>query len=148
MCVNQAFTHIGKMAPDPSLLQARRSQFSQPLLDGQLLQSHNRLCGPSLGSLSYACVCVEMWSPKLDPALELCLTRAEQRERITSLNLLAMLFLMQTRRLPGFFAARVHRWLTVSLVLFSARLLCSWSAPQPVLVRGVIPPQVLCTFLC
>lgn len=127
----QAVTHIGEITPEPSLLQARQSQISQPLLDCQMLQSPNHLCGPSLDSLLHAHVCIELGSPKLDPALELCLTRAEQRGRITSLSLLAMLFLMQTRRLLGFCAARVHRWLTVGLASFSARLLCGWSAPQP-----------------
>lgn len=46
----RAVTHIGEITPEPSLLQARQPQISQPLLDCQMLQSHNHLCGPPLDS--------------------------------------------------------------------------------------------------
>jgi len=42
-------------------------------------------------------------SQDMDPALQMCLTRAEQREMITSLFLLETLFLMQ---LSSFFLQR------------------------------------------
>lgn len=64
-------------------------------------------------------------SPELDPALQMCLTRAEQRARITSLNLLVMPHLMQPRMLVTIFAMRVHRWLLVNLM--STRTLGSLS---------------------
>jgi len=42
-------------------------------------------------------------SPELDPALQTCLTRAEQMKIITSLDLLATLFTMQPRGLLASF---------------------------------------------
>lgn len=44
------------------------------------------------------------------------LTRAEQRVRITSPDLLATLFLTQPRRLVAFLAKRVHCWVIVKLL--------------------------------
>ena len=61
----------------------------------------------------------------------MCLIGFEYREKITSLDLLAMLCLMQPRRLLVFLAAKVHCWLMVNLVSirsprsFSAKLLSS-----------------------
>jgi len=54
--------------------------------------------------------------PDLDTAHQMCLTRAEQIGRITSLDLLTTLFLMQPRRWVAILTTRVHRWLMVSLV--------------------------------
>jgi len=45
----------------------------------------------------------------------MCLTRAEYREGISSLDLLAMLLLKQLRRLLAAFVARTHCWLMFSL---------------------------------
>jgi len=67
-------------------------------------------CGPSLDPLQYARVSLELGSPALDTALQMCLTRAEQSGRIMSLNLLAM----QPKKLFAFFAMRLHDWLVVN----------------------------------
>lgn len=72
------------------------------------------------------------------------LTRAE-RDRIASLDLLSMLFLMLPRTPLSFLAPRTQCQLMDSLVSsrtsmsFSTELL-STSQPQPVLVPGIIPP--------
>jgi len=64
----------------------------------------------------------------------MCLTRAEQRERIASFDLLATPCLIQLRRLLAFSTARTHCWimshllLTRSLSSFSTKLLSSESA--------------------
>ncbi|KAK4828702.1 hypothetical protein QYF61_000540 [Mycteria americana] len=50
------------------------------------------------------------------PREAMCLTRAEQRRRITSLDLLAMLSLMQLRRPLAFFATKAHFWLMINLL--------------------------------
>jgi len=42
---------IDKVSPEPSLLQAEQSQFSQPFPTEEMLQTLNLLCGPSLDSL-------------------------------------------------------------------------------------------------
>lgn len=49
--------------------------------------------------------------PNPGPALQMYLTRPEQRARISSLNLLAALCLVQHRKLLFFFSTRTHQWL-------------------------------------
>lgn len=80
------------------------------------------------------------------------LTSAEQRGRILSLDLLAMLSLAQ-RRIPfTFFATRARFWLVFNLVstrtrrAFSAELLSSWMAPAYICAWGCSSPGAgLCT---
>lgn len=71
--------------------------------------------------------------------------RTEQSERIPSLAGSALSSVHQetwASLLQGHVVAH-------GLLLFSARLLCSWSVHQSVLVEAVIPSSVgLCTFLC
>lgn len=112
-----------------SLLQGEQLQFSCP--SRQVLQDHNHLHGPSMELLQDVHISLVLGSP----ALQVCLTRARQGWRITSLDLLAMLCLMQPRRLLAAFAARAHCRLLVNLVstgiprYFSTKLLSSSSAP-------------------
>jgi len=54
-------------------------------------------------------------APELDMGLQGGLTRAEQRGRITSLDLLATLLLMQPRLRLAFWAVSTHCWVTSSL---------------------------------
>ncbi|KAK4810782.1 hypothetical protein QYF61_008754, partial [Mycteria americana] len=74
------------------------------------------------------------------------LTSAEERGRITSLDLLAILCLMQPR-IPLALAARAHCWLMFNLVStrtprsFSARLLSSWVAPSIYWCLGLFLPK-------
>ena len=71
----------------------------------------------------------------MDAVLQMCATNAEQRGRITSIDLLAMLLLMQPRMLLAAFATRVHCNPMVSLFAtrtprsFSAQLLSSLAVP-------------------
>lgn len=84
--------------------------------------------GQPFTGLSPVCPCLILGSPTLDLALQLWPISAEQRERITSLELLAMLLL---RRLVAFLAMRAHCWLVVALLpariprTFSGKLLSS-----------------------
>jgi len=80
-----------------------------------MLQSLHCLSGLSLDSLQYAPVSLTLWSPALDTAPQLCLTRAEKRRKTTSFGLLSTLLLMQLRRLLTLFATRSHGWLMVNL---------------------------------
>lgn len=67
-------------------------------------------------------------STKLDTALQLCLTTAEYRGKVTSLNLLGTLFLMQlSYNCPSLLQA--HLWLTFNLV--SNRTPMTFSAELP-----------------
>ena len=82
----------------------------------------------------------------MDTALHMCLTRAEQRGRIASLDLLEMLFLMQTRMLLACFAATVYCWLMDNLGLwtprpFSTKLFCSYLAPSLCWCMGLFLPS-------
>jgi len=56
-----------------------------------MLQSLNYLCGPLLNSLQDIQVTLVLGNPALDQELQIYLTSAEHRRRITFLDLLAML---------------------------------------------------------
>jgi len=60
-----------------------------------LFQPLNHFCGPPLALLQQVHVFPVLRAPELDAGLQWDLTRAEQRGRIPSLDLLAMLLLMQ-----------------------------------------------------
>jgi len=89
----RCFYMLIRFPPWASLLQAEQSQLTQPFVFW-MLQALNHLCGPSLDSLHYVHVSLELGSPELGPAVRMHLTRAEWRGRITSLDLLATLFAM------------------------------------------------------
>ena len=134
-----AFHHLfADMTKNPlSLLccRLRSSQLFQPFLVWQMLQSLYPLCGSVLESVQYVCSLPVLGSPVLDSAFQMCLTRAEKGGRITSLDLLATLFLTQPRRLVAFLAKWVHCWVMVKLSTrtprsFSAELLPSSSFPS------------------
>jgi len=94
-------------------------------------QSLNHLCSPLLCLSQCVHISLVLGTPNLYPSLQMHLTSAEHRERITSLDLLAKLLLMQLRVQPASFDARVHYWLMFDLVFttapsfFSAKLLFS-----------------------
>ncbi|KAL9863644.1 large ribosomal subunit protein bL33m isoform 1-T1 [Geothlypis trichas] len=54
-----------------------------------MLQSLNHLCCPPPGTVQQLCAPLVLWSPELTQHCRCGLTRAEQRGRITSLDLLA-----------------------------------------------------------
>ena len=76
-----------------------------------MLEALSSLCNVLLDSLPYAHVGLVLENPELDRGLQMCLIRAEQKGRITSLDLLARLCLVQPRMPLDFFAARAHCWL-------------------------------------
>lgn len=76
----------------------------------------------------------------------MCLTRAAQRGRITSLDLLAMLFLMHTRTRLAFLATRTplaHGPGSTRTPSPSPQSCFPTGCPQPVQVHGVVLPQML-----
>lgn len=88
--------------------------------------------GPPPGA---ACPCC----PELDTALQICLSRAKQRSRVTSLKLLAKLFPMHTRISEPL---GTHGCQEQSAVHRTPGALCSCSpAAQPPARTGAIPPQ-------
>lgn len=68
--------------------------------------------GRDFGRLS---IPIPSQSTELDPAFQTHLTSGEKRTRITSLELLATVFLTQPRTSLVFFAARVNYWLMLNL---------------------------------
>lgn len=70
--------------------------------------------------------------------------RAEEKERITFLDLLAMLFLMQPREAVGCLCCRSTLLLHGQLVVYQDSLGRSLQpvSPRCVLVPGAVPPQV------
>lgn len=81
----QVFIHIDHIFPGSSLLLAKQSQISQPLKH-QMLQSLYHLRGLPLSLFQCVHVSLILWSSDLDLAVQMCLTRAEQRGRITPIT--------------------------------------------------------------
>ncbi|KAK4824310.1 hypothetical protein QYF61_013055 [Mycteria americana] len=116
-----------KVSPQPPFLQAKQPQFPQPLLTGLVLQTLHQLCCPSL-DLNVLHVFL---------VYSRCgLTSAEYKGTITSLLLLATLFLIQARMPLAFLATWAHcrlifrRLSTSTPKSFSARQLSSHSSPS------------------
>lgn len=72
---------------------------SQPLLVCQTLQSLHQFHDLTLDSFQYVHVALIQGSLELDPALQMCLNMAEERRKITSLDLMVVLSLMQPKML-------------------------------------------------
>ena len=109
--------------PEPSLLPAEEPQLSwlrnmsntPSPLSSWLFAAFNPGC-PHLPCTG---------EPRPGHSTQMCLTNAEQRGGIISLNLLVRLILMEPRRLLSFFATSVHCWLMVHLL--STKILGSFS---------------------
>ncbi|KAK4818444.1 hypothetical protein QYF61_013131 [Mycteria americana] len=86
-----------KVSPEPSLLQAEQPQLSQPVFIGEVLQPSDRLHGPPLDLLQQVHVLLMLGPQSWTQYSRWGLTRAGQRGRIASLDLLATLLLMQPR---------------------------------------------------
>lgn len=96
------------------LLQDEQSKFCCLLPEWQVLQPLNCLCGPSLGTCYYAHVSLVLGSPVQGAEIQMCHTNAQEKGKIISFDMLAILYLTQPRRLLAF-AATAHCRL-VSLV--------------------------------
>lgn len=64
----QVFVYSDEIAPDPSLLQAKQSNLSQPLLLCQMFELLHPLCGPLLDSFQSLHVSL-LETPELELAL-------------------------------------------------------------------------------
>lgn len=94
---------------EASLLPAAQIQLIQPLLSVWCSSPNEHFF--TSAELTPVCPCLPLLgSTVLDSGFQMCLTSAEQRGKITFLNLLAMIFLMQL--LPGSLSANLlSRWL-------------------------------------
>lgn len=143
---HQVSRHIGKGAPEPSLLQV--GQFHLFLLFVcQMFHALNHLCGPFLGPLQYAYILyweAQHWT-------QMHLTSAELNKKLTSLDLPATIFLMQSKTPLAFFVfyfyfyllPQKHCWLMFHLVFTSIPR--SFAAFQPLGLQhmpGETPLQV------
>ncbi|KAF4794877.1 hypothetical protein TURU_097864 [Turdus rufiventris] len=141
MFINTEFTSL--LSP----LEAEQAQHPQPFLVRAAPIPSLPLWSP-LDLLQDFHVPLVLSSPELDSALQMCLTRAEQRGRIMSLDLLAMLFLMLPRIPMAFLATRAllaHGQLVLyqDIQVFLCRATYfQQNNPQPVLVHGAILFQV------
>ena len=134
---HQVLTEMQKIPCEPSLLQEEHSQLSQPLLRGEMLRFLHCLHGPSLDLLRYVHVSLVLGSPELETGLQVQPHQCKERGRITSLNPLTSLCLMQPRIPLAFSATKTFCRLMVSLL--STRLPRFFSAelPSTKLVRSV-----------
>jgi len=105
------YTLIG--SHDAALPPADQSQLFQTILVCKIFQFQSS----SWPFTGHSPVCPHVSCTGLDTAFQMCLTCAQQRGSITSLSLLAALFLMQPRMLLAVFAPKAHCWLTFSWVL-------------------------------
>ena len=134
-----------KVSPEPSLLQAEQPQLSQPFLVAEVLQPSDHFCGllwtRSNRSMSFLCWGLQSWTQDSG------ITRAEQRGRITSLDLLATLLLMELRIQLAAWAASTHCWVMLSFSStnipksFSSGLLSILSPPSLYLCLGLPSPR-------
>lgn len=133
------FMHIYKTPPKHSLGRMVPA-FSASLW--KVLQSLHHICGLTLDSLQDVHGGVD-----LDPTSACPSTSAEHRGKITSLDLLAMLFLMQHRILLAFFSTRTHCWRMINLLstTTSAPFLIRYS---PAVQLPVCGPFVWWTHVC
>lgn len=114
-----------------------------------MLQSLHHLHSPLLDSLQYVHVSYVLGNPELEPALlgvdSPVLSRGEGSSAFTCWQCFAR---CRLRTPLALFAGRMCSRLMLKMVTtrtpksFSAKLLSSWLAPQPVPVPGVVPPQV------
>lgn len=110
-----------------------------------MFQCLNHLHGPLLYQIQYVPVSLILGSSALDSTLQMCLSSAEQSERVSSLSLLAMLCLIQNA--TGFLCCEgtllVH-WQSVicqHTKVHLCRTAFQMVSPEPVLEHGVILPQ-------
>jgi len=94
-------------------------------------------------------MCLTLQSPELDTAVQMCLTSAEESGRITSLNLLVMHLAQGTighlcckGTLFTLDQLATHQDPTRTPRCLSYRAPFQPASPQPILMPGVIPPQV------
>lgn len=104
-----------------SLLQVEQTWISEPLFLHQVLQSVSYFRSAVLHLLQCIPVYFVLGSPELDPAPQICLTRAEKSGRITSCDLLAVLFLMQPKPL---LQGRLVGWCSAGWMPAPQGLLC------------------------
>lgn len=119
----RVFTDIDEIPSKPPLLQAERSQLSQPVLIGKVLQSLTVLVALrwTLCSVSRSLL---YWEAQAQHS-RCGLTVPEQRRRIAFLDLLAILCLMPPRIPSAAFAAKAHCCFVFKLA--STRKLSSFS---------------------
>ena len=131
-----------------NLLQAKQSQFRQPLLISLARQSsHPPALLPFSGHTPEPpCLsCSEGPRTKQTHYSRCGLTRAEYRGRITSLLLLTALFLLQARMPLAFLATLAHCWLMFSSVLTNTPRSISSTVFQPLFPKPVALPGVATT---
>ncbi|KAK4829131.1 hypothetical protein QYF61_002210 [Mycteria americana] len=102
----------------------------------------DNFCGPPLDPLQQVRVFSVLRAPELDTVLQVG-SHLEQRGRITSLDLLAMLLLMQPRIQLAFWAVSAHCWVMSGFSFtITPKAALNPFTPQPVLILRVAPTQV------
>ncbi|KAK4828032.1 hypothetical protein QYF61_022809 [Mycteria americana] len=110
----QVVVESNKVSPQPPLLQTKQSQVPQPLLIRLVLQTLHQLRCPSLDMLQHLNVFLALRDPKLNKVFEVWLHQCKYKGMITSIVLLATLFLIKARMLLAFLATWAHCWLISS----------------------------------
>lgn len=93
------------------IFNANKTANSQSFLRGEVLESSDHSYCPSLDSLQQVHVFILLETPELDAGMQEVLPKAQQRERIASLDLLVVLLLIQSRIwvLSNFLSASISK---------------------------------------
>ncbi|KAK4829008.1 hypothetical protein QYF61_001764 [Mycteria americana] len=143
----QVVVESDKVSPQPPFLQAKQPQFPQPLLIRLVLQTLHQLRCPALDTLQHLNVSLVVGGPKLNTGFEVRPHQCRVQGTITSLVLLATLFLIQARMPLAFLATWAHCWLILSRLStntprsFSAGQLSSHSSPSLQRCMGLLWPK-------
>ena len=132
----QVAVESNKVSPQPPLLQTKQSQCLQSLFKRLVLQTPRQPRCPSLDMLQQLNVLLSERGPKLNTVFKVRLYYTKYRGMITSLLLLATLFLIQARMTLACLATWAHCQLMFSHLSatiprsFSVRQLSSHSSPS------------------
>ena len=142
-----------KVSLGPALLQAEQTQLKlfQPFLTGEVLLPLDYLCSTPLDPLQQLHVFPVLRAPELNTGLQVGSHKAEQMGRIPSLDLLALLLLMQPRIRLAVWAVNAQCQVMLNLLSTStpkssfSGLLSIHSPPSLYLCLGL--PQPMCRTL-
>jgi len=103
------------VSPEPSLLQDKQAQLPQSFFIREVLQPCDHLCDPPLDLLQQLHISIWGWDPQAWTWYSRwSLRRAGRRNTITTLSMLAIPLLMQTRIQMAFHEANTHCWLMLN----------------------------------
>lgn len=141
---HKVLIHMDEIPLETSLLEAKQSQLSQPILPWQVLQSPNPLITHYCTHSSMSTFLLN-WGTQNWTCYSGCFISAEEKRRIISLNLLTVLFIVQPWRVLATFVACVQYWLMFNLSTRTPRSFSERKDRKDNLVTSSVLPLVFLT---